>query len=68
MDVESVSGDNPARMLPEERASEIVVILASGVRRSLAAQSSPLFADTRESSLDFSRPKSGRALRRVRHR
>lgn len=53
---------------PEERLAIVIQILAAGVRRSLAAQSSFLFANIPESSLDFSRPKSGRALRRVRQR
>ena len=59
---------NPRTMTDKELVAELTAVLAAGVRRELARQSSSLSANNPESSLDFSRPKSGRALRRVRHR
>ena len=59
---------NPRTMKNEELVVELASILAAGVKRELARQSSSLSANNHESLLDFSCPKSGRALRRVRQR
>jgi hypothetical protein len=42
-----------------ERLSEIANILAAGLMRLVARKSSPIFADTGDSSLDFSATESG---------
>ncbi len=45
---------NPDQMAPAERFAEIAEILAAGLMRLRARQSSPLSPDCGESSLDFS--------------
>jgi hypothetical protein len=42
-----------------EHLSEIAEILAAGLMRLVARKSSPIFANTGDSSLDFSATKSG---------
>ena len=44
---------HPDRMTASERLNEVAEILATGVMRLLARKSSRLFADARDSSLDF---------------
>ena len=51
----------PDRMSSAERRAELCRILAAGLIRMLAAKSSSLSADERESSVDFSPLKSGHA-------
>lgn len=54
----------PASHLSDaERLAELGRILATGVIRMKAGKSSPLSADGRESSVDFTPPKSGHACR-----
>jgi hypothetical protein len=53
----------PNRMSPAERLDELGRILAAGLIRMKASQSSPLSADRGESSIDLSRPQSGHATR-----
>jgi hypothetical protein len=48
-------------MSPAERLAELGRILAAGLIRMKARQSSPLSADRGESSVDLSRPQSGHA-------
>ena len=50
-------------MSETERLAELGRILAAGLIRMKAQQSSPLSADLGESSVDLSRPKSGHATR-----
>lgn len=52
---------DPARMSPAERLAELGRILAAGLTRMKADKSSPLSADTGESSVDYAAPKSGHA-------
>jgi hypothetical protein len=52
---------HPERMAPEERLSEIAEILAGGLTRLKARQSSRLSADRGESSLDCAGDQSGHA-------
>ncbi len=54
---------DPARMTPAERLAELGRILAAGLIRMKARQSSSLSADVGESSVDFRSPKSGHATR-----
>ena len=54
---------DPSLMTPEERLVELGRILAVSLIRMRARQSSPLFADRGESSVDFPAPKSGHATR-----
>jgi hypothetical protein len=54
---------DPARMTPAERLAELGRILAAGLIRMKARQSSPLSADRGESSVDLSPPQSGHATR-----
>jgi hypothetical protein len=54
---------DPNRMTPAERLAELGRILAAGLIRMKARQSSPLSADRREGSVDISRLKSGHATR-----
>ena len=65
-----VSGPNPLypeRMSSEARLAEIGRILAAGVMRLNAAQSSGLSAETGDSFVDFSPRKSGgRRVKRIR--
>ena len=65
-----VSGPNPLcpeRMSPEARIEELGRILAAGVIRLNAAQSSSLSADIGDSFVDFSPRKSGgRHAKRIR--
>ena len=65
-----VSGPNPLcpeRMSSEARLTEIGRILAAGVMRLNAAQSSGLSAETGDSFVDFSPRKSGgRRAKRIR--
>jgi hypothetical protein len=51
---------HPDRMTPADRLDEISEILAAGLIRLLARQSSSLSALSGDSFLDFSPPKSGR--------
>ena len=51
----------------DERLTELAQILASGVRRILAAQSSSLSAPTRESCVDILALKSGVRRRKRRN-
>jgi hypothetical protein len=53
----------PTRMSPAERLAELGRILAAGLIRMKASQSSPLSADLGESSVDLARTKSGHATR-----
>jgi hypothetical protein len=50
-------------MTPAERLAELGRILATGLIRMKARQSSPLSADREESSVDLPAPKSGHATR-----
>ena len=52
---------NPDRMTPQERRSELTRILALGLIRLRARQSSELSADLGESSLHFPPDRSGHA-------
>ena len=65
-----ISGPNPLcpeRMSAEARLAEIGCILAAGVMRLNAAQSSSLSAETGDSFVDFSPRKSGgRRAKRIR--
>ena len=54
---------DPARMTPAERLAALGRILSAGLIRMKARQSSPLSADSGESSVDMSRLKSGHATR-----
>jgi hypothetical protein len=54
---------DPNRMTPTERLAELGRVLAAGLIRMKARQSSALSADRGESSVDFSPPKSGHATR-----
>jgi hypothetical protein len=54
---------DPASMTPTERLVELGRILAAGLIRMKARQSSPLSADRGEGSVDISRLKSGHATR-----
>ncbi len=54
---------DPNRMTPAERLAELGRILAAGLIRMKARQSSPLSADCGESHVDISRPKSSHATR-----
>jgi hypothetical protein len=51
-------------MPPAERLAELGRILAAGLIRMKARQSSSLSADSGESSVDLSRPKSTHATRK----
>jgi hypothetical protein len=52
---------NPNRMTPAERLDEIAEILAAGLIRIRARQSTPLSAERRESSLDCAAHRSSHA-------
>lgn len=54
---------DPNRMSPAERLAELGRILAAGLIRMKARQSSPLSSDRGESSVDLCQPKSGHATR-----
>ena len=54
---------DPARMTPAERLAELGRILAAGLIRMKARQSSPLSADCGEGSVDLAHTKSGHATR-----
>ena len=58
-----MNGVNPDRLTPAERLAEVGSILAAGLIRMKARQSSPLSADLAESSVDLSGAKSGHATR-----
>ena len=67
----AMSGPNglpPERMSADERLGELGRILAAGVRRILAQQSSPLSASGGDSSVDILAPESGRGRRKPRSR
>lgn len=51
----------PDRMTPKERLAEVCALLAAGLLRLRARQSSELSAPTGESSLPFSPDRSGHA-------
>jgi hypothetical protein len=57
---------DPDHMTPAERLDELARIFAAGLIRMRTAKSSTLSADTGESSVDFSPPKSGHATARKR--
>jgi len=57
------SGLDPTRMTAEERLAEIAMIVARGLVRLHARQSSPKSADHGESCLDFSPDHRGHADR-----
>ena len=59
---------HPARMTPAERLDELAHILAAGMSRMFAAQSSFLSAPPRHSFVDFSPPKSGGYRRKLHNR
>ncbi len=61
-----MNGLNPALMTGAERLAEVAEILAAGLVRLRARQSSPLSPDSGESSLHFMPAKSGRATGRER--
>ena len=52
---------NPNQLTAAERLDEIADLLAAGLMRLRARQSSPLSPDSGESSLDFSPDQSGHA-------
>ena len=54
---------DPYRMTPAERLAELGRILAAGLIRMKARQSSPISADRGESTVDMSRLKSSHATR-----
>jgi hypothetical protein len=54
---------DPRRMSSAERLDEVAEILAAGLSRLLAKQSSPLSADRGESSLDYTARESGHPKR-----
>jgi hypothetical protein len=54
---------HPNRMTPAERLAELGRIIAAGLIRMKARQSSPLSADRAETFVDLSGPKSGHATR-----
>ena len=54
---------DPYRMTPAERLAELGRILAAGLIRMKARQSSPLSDDRAETFVDLSGPKSGHATR-----
>lgn len=56
-----VNALRPGRMTAQERLAEIAEILAAGLSRLKARQSSALSADFRESSLDCAADQSGPA-------
>ena len=58
-----MNGVNPDRLTPAERLAEVGRILAAGLIRMKARQSSPLSADRAETFVDLSGPKSGHATR-----
>jgi hypothetical protein len=58
-------GLDPSYMSPEERLAEICELLAQGLIRLKARQSSSLFAQHSESSLDFLAHQSGHANRSI---
>lgn len=53
------AGEARIRSEASERVAEIAEILAAGLMRVLAPKSSPISADTGESSLHLSPPESG---------
>lgn len=55
------NGIDPDRLSPAERLAEIAEILAAGLIRLQSRQSSPLSADSGESSLDYTAHRSGHA-------
>lgn len=57
---------HPDRMSADERLAEVAELLAAGVIRLRSKKSSPLSADERESSLDFSPDQRGHARARER--
>lgn len=61
-----MNGLKPDRMTQAERLAELGRVLANGVIRMWAVKSSPLSADTGESSVDYAAPKSGHATRNSR--
>ena len=58
----------PQRMTPAERLDELAHILAAGLIRMFAAQSSSLSAPARDSFVDFSPLKSGGHRRKMHNR
>ena len=58
-----MNGVNPDRLTPAERLAELGRILAAGLIRMKARQSSPLSADRGESTVDLSGAKSGHETR-----
>ena len=64
--MKEANGLDPARMSATERIGELGRILAAGLIRMKSQQSSPLSADSGESSVDYAAPKSGHATRNSR--
>jgi hypothetical protein len=60
----NMNGVKPDRMSSAERLTELGRILATGLIRMKARQSSPLSADRGESSVDFAARQSGHATRK----
>lgn len=56
-----MNGLKPNQMTPAERLTELGRILADGLIRMKAAESSPLSADGGESSVDYAARRSGHA-------
>ena len=56
-----MNGLKPDRMTQAERLAELGRIFAAGLIRMKAAKSSPLSANSGESSVDYAAPKSGHA-------
>lgn len=61
-----MNGLKPNQMTPAKRLTELGRILADGLIRMRAAKSSPLSADSGESSVDYAPPKSGHVARNSR--
>ena len=59
--INMINGLRPALMSPAERLAEIAEILAAGVVRLRARQSTPLLPPAGESSLDCAGEQSGHA-------
>jgi len=67
-DFSSQNWKSPERMTSSERLDELAHILASGLIRMFAKQSSALSAQESQRVVDFSAPKSGVRSRKLRNR
>jgi len=67
-DFSSHNWKSPERMTAAERLEELAQILAAGLIRMFAEQSSPLSAQQSQIVVDFSAPKSGVRSRKLRNR